>query len=395
MNIDLTNFRLQSIEKKLAKAGIEIDLSGQLYEGGSAKSSVVSNKKTKEATTKKAKDSKTAKPVGKTAKPDASNNGNTTLENLLEKTIETSDDEDDDDYEPTADEIAEADRFVQHLLSGEESDDENDTTLNRLLNDTIDSDDSDDDEYEPTPEEIAEATNLAQKFASKLSKVDSTDFISKKNQKDTVKKPAKTVQKKQKAVKSDNNTTLDNLLNNTIQSNDSEGEDYEPSPEEIKKAKLNAQKVGKKLQKKEPPVKNDKKPLAKEQKKRKGDNATITTTTIESPELSKQELPLKKKKKVAEPVTEPATPKPLAKVRKNYVTALTPEPVQQKNKPKAKPASKGNAKLTTEKPIKTKKNGIAHDAKKPAKAQKVTGIPTGKASPEKTKQPKKGLNKKK
>lgn len=368
------------MEKKLAKAGINIDLSGQLYAGNPKKSDSVGNKKGTEAANKKGKDKKETKP-SKKAKKEEKPNGNTTLENLMENTIGTSDeDNDDDDYEPTADEIAEADRFVQHLF-GEETDDENDTTLNRFLNDTIDSDESGGDDYEPSQEEIEAATAAAQKAGKKLSKIDSTAFVSKKNAKNANKKPAKKAPKNQKAA--DNDTTLDRLLNNTIDSDDSGGDDYKPTPDEIKKAKLNAQKVTKKPQKKDLSAKKGAQPLAQVQKKRKG-------AQNEATELKKQDAPIAKKKKLVEPVT----PQKPAKVRTNFVTAPTPENVQKKNKSKANAAADG-VKLPIEKQKKSKKSAaLTKEVKPSAKKQTPAASPLG-ITAKKTKQPKKGLNKKK
>lgn len=166
------------MEKKLAKAGIDIDLSAQLYAGEPA---IVTSAKAKNAPETKTVKNKKERPNKKSKKQEPEN-GNTTLENLLETTMPDSDESDDDDYEPSPEEIAEADEFVSCLLN-EESTDENDTTLNRFLNDTIDSDESDDDDYVPTEKEIAEAKAAAQKAAKKLAKIDSNDLVSKKKNK--------------------------------------------------------------------------------------------------------------------------------------------------------------------------------------------------------------------
>lgn len=298
LSLSFTFDRLKFLEKKLAKAGINIDLSSQLYSNGandkvdiSSKSNVKNGKQSKKETLKgkekheqinpskknqrdisnntasknppqktaaiskdvvnakqsnklKATVEQVAKNALKKADPKLSkdvkkatvkNAANTTLENLLENTINTSDEEssDDNDYEPTPEELADADRFVEQFLNMESSDDENnenDTTLNRFLNNTIESRDGEsDDDYKPNKIEIKKfnAVKKANKAAKKLVKMN-------------------------KDENNENDTTLNRLLNNTIESQDGESDDdYEPNETEIKKfnAAKKANKAGKQLAK--------------------------------------------------------------------------------------------------------------------------------------------------
>lgn len=97
VNNSTYSYRLTFLQKKLEKAGINVDLSSQLYvsEKGKGTEKGASNT-TNTSNDKKSKASKLAK---------NKNNANTTLENLLENTIQTSDEEDDDYIAPSTPEL--------------------------------------------------------------------------------------------------------------------------------------------------------------------------------------------------------------------------------------------------------------------------------------------------
>lgn len=407
-----SKMKLTAMEKRLAAAGINIDLSGVLYDPEPVKTD---NKKKNDENAKSGKNEskKNAKKDIKTAnakKSIAKKTTDDTLENLLENTIQSDEESDDDDYEPTPAEIAEADAYVEKLLLGEQSDDDdsdqiaiygdddddeddsevedNDNTLTRLVNNTIDSDDddqTDDEDFIPSKKSKAEAESKAKAHALGMAKKVAAMAKETKNGAGDEKTSAKKNQK---------NSTLEDLLENTIQSSDeesddvdfepaeldgsddddnqseenvdstltrlidntinsdddeqSEDEDYQPTKKEIAaalaKQKSRASVAGKNVVK---VVKDAKKPKAIAIAHAAGNakkNQKTAVSVIEpkpsqkrklfSMDGSQQKQKKKKETSTGTIIVEPITPPP--KVRTNFVSAPTPTPQPKKQQRKSK-----------------------------------------------------------
>lgn len=248
-----SKMKLTAMEKKLAAAGIKVDLNSVLYDPEPIK---IDNKKKKDENAKlgRKEAKKNAKKEIKTAgakKSIAKKTTDNTLETLLENTIQSDEESDDDDYEPTPAEIAEADAYVEKLLLGEQSDDDesdqiaiygseddvddeddsededNDNTLTRLVNNTIDTDDeeqTDDEDFNPSKKSKAEAESKAKAHALEMAK--KVAVMAKETKKGAGNKKTST-------IKNQKNSTLEDLLENTIQSTDEESDDDDFEPAEF------------------------------------------------------------------------------------------------------------------------------------------------------------------
>lgn len=208
----------------------------------------------------------------------------------------------------------------------------------------------------------------------------------------------------EKAKENENDTTLNRLLNETINTDESDDDDYEPTPKDMQKAMADTKKIAKKNKidtanptsnQKAKKIDKNKKAVEpatnQKQKKRKADSN-------EMPLQQLQEQPLKKKKiKAVVEKTKAVTTPRAQKIRKNYVTPPTPEPTPKKKKNKNK-LNIENVPAVPVKAKKTKKNSVTADANVNVKKATISKVAKSKqinSAPIQTKSLKKGPNKKK
>lgn len=242
---------------------------------------------------------------------------------------------DDEDYKPSADDLAEVDAFVEGLLREEQSDEDDDgddnsgdeendgkeNTLTQLVNDTIATSDEEDDDYVPTETEIANAKSFAQEAAKQLAKKKPpVEFNSDDDDDDLYSDSTESFNA---------NDTLVDFVNNTINSDeDSDDDDFDISEEEIVSPPKKATKQQKSIEKK---PKSAVIPTAtvsiKKQKKTTADTAKSQADSSQTKRNGKQ---IKSKSVKPTQSTSPNT-SPKSK-RANFVTAPTPSPAVPKGK---------------------------------------------------------------
>lgn len=250
--------------------------------------------------------------------------------------------------------------------SGDEEDDTKENTLTQLVNDTIATSDEEDEDYEPTEEEIANAKSFAQEAAKQLAKTKQpVEFNADDDEDDLYDESTEDDESL------NGNDTLVDFVNNTINSNeDSDDDDFDIDEEEVvsppkrasKQQKSNENKLGKRNTSAIPTSKI----TGKNQKKVTADPAKSQVNNSEAKRNGSQNVKSKQSKA-------PRTP-PKSK-RTNFVTAPTPSPAPLKNK---KTQQNGKKNQTVKSSPNKKENAQSAAAKKavktPATTNKLTGL---------------------